>query len=753
MQGSFNQRAVSLSAFLFVSLFLIFGAGIAWGGSASDLPGDALATAAGAKVEVTGELTVLVIDDFKGKSSKVVYKLKDQQSGKVYKLHFRGEPPGRLRTGSVVTVKGKAKGQHIYIAADSGVMQLQEVVPSAPAVAGEQKTIVLVANFTDAAVACSVADVQNRVFTDPLNKSVDDLYQEMSFGQLWLTGDVAGPFTINYSTTSACNIAAWASAAESAAIASGVDLSSYNRKIYVMPRTNPCGYTGVGTVGGNPSRSWIFRCDLIDTFAHELGHNLGMDHSSTPTNEYGDTSDIMGYSGFGLRQINGPHQDQTGWLSPAQMQGVTSSGTFTIAPLELSPEQALAPQVLIVPKPDTGESYYLSYRQPLGFDAVLSTTYLGGVNIHRYKTDSVTRTYLLGVLNNGQSFTDSVNGLSITQIDRSSNYVTVQIQMNPAPICTANAPTVSVSPAGQSAYAGSPLSYTVTVTNMDSPDCQAATFTVAATVPSGWTVSASPSTLTLMPGEAATATLTATSSSSATAGNYAITAGVSDAATAVHTASRTVTYTVLPPPCVTTAPVVTMSPAMQSGQAGATLSYSIFVTNNDSADCGATTFALTSSLPSGWAGTVSPSTVTIQPGAAASATLSVTSAKTAAAGNYAIAVNLSDGVNAAHEATANGTYSVMGDTTPPTAPSALTAKLVRSKVSLAWTGSTDNVKVTGYKVWRNNAVVAQVTGTTYTDAAVTSGQTYAYFVTAFDGAGNVSAASNSATITLTSKKR
>lgn len=743
-------RVIPLSALLAASLFFIAGTGIVWGNSNSDRSGGAAATA-GEEVEVTGELTVLFIDDFEQKSAKILYQLKDAKSGKVFNLHFSGEPPKKLRTGSGITVRGRAKDKDIYLFEDSTGAQLQEIVASAPAVAGEQKTIVIVADFLDAVVACSSDDIQSRIFTDPLNKSVDDLYQEMSFGQVWLTGDVVGPFTINYATTSACDIGAWASDADAAAIASGVDLSAFNRKIYVLPRTNPCNYTGVGTVGGSPSSSWIFRCDGSDTFAHEFGHNLGMHHASTPTNEYGDTSDIMGYGGFGLRQINGPHQDQMGWMSPEQMMGVLESGTYMISPIEQSPAEALAPQILIVPKPDTGESYYLSYRQPLGFDAGLSSTYLTGVNIHRHQPDSATRSYFLASLGDGQSFSDSVNNVTVNQLSHTSGYVTIQVQVGPAPVCIANAPTVNLSPAGQAAFGGSSLSYTLTLTNMDRLDCQPATFSLAASVPSGWSGSVSPATLTLAPGATASAVLTALSPVSASAGGYAITANISDAATGEQAASRTVTYTVLPSPaCAVGSPLISLTPASQSGQPGATLNYSVTVTNSDSTECEATTFSLSRSVPSGWFGTVSPSTLTIQPGAAASATLSVTSATTAAVGNYAIAVNLSDGVNAAHEATANGTYSVMGDTTPPTAPSALTAKIVRGKVSLSWTASTDNVRVTGYKVWRNNAVVAQIAGSSYTDAAVTSGLTYTYFVTAFDAAGNSSGASNSAAITLVS---
>jgi fibronectin type 3 domain-containing protein len=91
------------------------------------------------------------------------------------------------------------------------------------------------------------------------------------------------------------------------------------------------------------------------------------------------------------------------------------------------------------------------------------------------------------------------------------------------------------------------------------------------------------------------------------------------------------------------------------------------------------------------------------------------------------------------------------DTTAPTAPANLTAQPVSgSEVDLQWTGSTDNVGVTGYRIYRGAAVVGTVPGDglTYHDASdVKPGTSYSYTVTAVDAAGNESARSNSATVT------
>jgi chitodextrinase len=90
------------------------------------------------------------------------------------------------------------------------------------------------------------------------------------------------------------------------------------------------------------------------------------------------------------------------------------------------------------------------------------------------------------------------------------------------------------------------------------------------------------------------------------------------------------------------------------------------------------------------------------------------------------------------------------DTTPPTAPSSLTATATSpTSVALSWAAATDAVGVTGYSVLRGGAVVGSVNGTTTTfnDPGVAAATTYSYTVTATDAAANVSAPSPAAVVT------
>jgi glucose/arabinose dehydrogenase/chitodextrinase len=89
-----------------------------------------------------------------------------------------------------------------------------------------------------------------------------------------------------------------------------------------------------------------------------------------------------------------------------------------------------------------------------------------------------------------------------------------------------------------------------------------------------------------------------------------------------------------------------------------------------------------------------------------------------------------------------------GDTIPPSVPTGLTATTVSStRIDLAWSPSSDNVGVAGYRVFRNGTEVATPTTNAHQDTGLTPATTYTYTVSAFDAAGNSSAQSASASAT------
>jgi chitodextrinase len=88
------------------------------------------------------------------------------------------------------------------------------------------------------------------------------------------------------------------------------------------------------------------------------------------------------------------------------------------------------------------------------------------------------------------------------------------------------------------------------------------------------------------------------------------------------------------------------------------------------------------------------------------------------------------------------------DTTAPSVPTNLTAAATsQSQVNLAWSTSTDNVGVSGYRIYRDGTAVATTSGTSYQNTGLAASTAYSYTVRAYDAAGNESANSITASAT------
>jgi beta-lactamase superfamily II metal-dependent hydrolase len=178
--------------------------------------------------------------------------------------------------------------------------------------------------------------------------------------------------------------------------------------------------------------------------------------------------------------------------------------------------------------------------------------------------------------------------------------------------------------------------------------------------------------------------------------------------------------------------------SITSPLSGATVSGTINVTANASDDRGVAKveFYLDGTLQT--TDTSSPYSWSWNTTAASNGTHSLTSKAFDAAGNNSTSAVVSVTVS-------NGS-----DVTPPAAPSGLVATGGRGQIKLSWNASTDNVGVTGYDVWRSTSatgtfsLIATTTSLTYTNSGLTRGQTFYYYVTARDAAGNVSTPSNTA---------
>jgi MG2 domain len=300
-----------------------------------------------------------------------------------YSLNFRGKPPRDLLTGARIRAKGVLTGNTLALAPDaSGVQTVTPASLQNPL--GEQRTLVILVNFSDAPTQPYTPDVARSAMFDTTSR----FYLENSFQQTWLSGDVVGWFTIA-TTSTACDTSAIMTQAEAAASAAGFNVAAYPHRVYAFPQNNACLFWGMSTVGGNPTLAWINGDFEMGVTAHEFGHGLGLWHShamdcdtaavgaSCTTYEYGDNVDVMGGSSQ-YAHYNAFQKEQLGWLNAGAsppITTVTASGTYTLEAYELAGSGPKALKILKSVDPTTGDRtwYYVESRQAIGFDAGLAT--------------------------------------------------------------------------------------------------------------------------------------------------------------------------------------------------------------------------------------------------------------------------------------------------------------------------------------------------------------------------------------------
>ena len=506
-------------------------------------------------VQIRGAVTAVVADDFQRGQSQTRLQMADDK-GERYELRVAGastrEQAGWSgKRGAVSAVQLERhllvvdKRQLQLLAADGTTGGTTLAAATGP-IQGAQNTLVVMLNFNDKAAECTAADVQSRLF-GASGATLDQGYRQSSGGLVSFTGKVIGPFNTSYSSTGTCDHNGWANAANAAALASGVNPSSYQRVSYVTPRNANCGWTGLGSLGGSqPTSTWVQQCTGTGVFSHELGHNLGFHHAATPGVEYGDASDPMGAAK--LVQSNAPNRVMAGWLAGAQVQDVVTGGSFVVNALESEVSEA---RVLRLAKRDTAEYYYVSLRQPTGVDTNLWSTYQNTLSIHKSTGTLPAYTFLLATLAAGQTWTDSVNGIQITNQGVSGSAATVGVGLGGAS-CARLAPTLSTAPSSQSAAPGSTLSYTLSLTNNNSAACASSTFNLTQGLPSGFAGALGTASVSLAPGASTTVGWNVTAASTVGDAVYTLTAAANESTVTsgaeVHASYTVVSPTITPPP-------------------------------------------------------------------------------------------------------------------------------------------------------------------------------------------------------------
>jgi RHS repeat-associated protein len=139
------------------------------------------------------------------------------------------------------------------------------------------------------------------------------------------------------------------------------------------------------------------------------------------------------------------------------------------------------------------------------------------------------------------------------------------------------------------------------------------------------------------------------------------------------------------------------------------------------------------------------------------ATFSDTGLTASTSYSYRVRATDAAGNLSGYSGVASATTQPVADTTPPTAPTGLSASVASaSQIDLSWTPSTDNVGVAGYQIDRCQGAgcsaftqIATSSAAGFSDTGLAASTTYRYQVRASDAAGNVSA--NSSIVTATTQ--
>jgi Gametolysin peptidase M11/NPCBM-associated, NEW3 domain of alpha-galactosidase len=517
-------------------------------------------------VEAEGELEVLIEDH--AEFARTRHFLKTDK-GRI-ELQFKGKAPD-VSSGAKLRVKGEQTNNVMYLS-DSGATSLAVTAAAPlPNTFGEQKVAVLLVNFQDdVSQPYTVAQANDMVFNQTSN-----FMRENSFQKTWITGNSYGWLTLPMAST--CVTSDISTAAKQMASSAGLDLTAYNRFVYVFPRNAACVWAGVGTVGGTTSDVWINgRLDL-KVVAHEFGHNFGLQHShsndcdTTPigsactTYDYGDVADTMGANTAG--HFNAFQKERLGWLNSGAQPTIaiaSASGSYQIGAYETATVNAKALKILKSTDPVTAVKswYYIEYRQPIGFDAVLTSLYqsnlVKGVLIRTGTDGDRNSSYLLDMTPNtvptfdmtdaalipGQVFTDSAAGVMIAVTGVDTNQATVSVTLSASSVCVRANPGVTVTGGGSTVAAGAAVNYSTSITNNDSAACSASVFNLQSILPAGWVGGFTNLGMSLIPGASGTTTLTVTSSASTGAGSYTVGVGAANNASPSNVGSASASYVV-----------------------------------------------------------------------------------------------------------------------------------------------------------------------------------------------------------------
>jgi len=407
--------------------------------------------------------------------------------------HLRGaELLDELKNGMDVSTSGTIAADGTFVVEHIVVHQHPSAAKAAPitgkSLTTRTDTVFVVpvkfptntaAPFTYPAEAFTTASLNTAVFGTSPTKSVAEYYKDVSFGQQLLTGvtasdkgtpahwlaatqhppeDSGGNATcdtdfIQTQGAAAAEAKGYTAANLTPGFSSPGSTAPVNHVVFVFTTAGfNCGWSGLAYIGYG--LAFINQSSQLLVIGHELGHTFGLYHAGSldcgnnpiggtcSVSEYGDPFDVMG-------NINAMHfsafqKQNLEWITNASV--VTHAGgtaTYTLSPIESGGGSQYAIRIPAGPN----RTYFVEYRQPLGFDSAIPTANADGAQVRVVRPleilcstcdsgnndtelldmSTTTSTFNDAVLTTGTRFVDAYYGVIVDVLSRTATALDVKV--------------------------------------------------------------------------------------------------------------------------------------------------------------------------------------------------------------------------------------------------------------------------------------------------------------------------------------